>query len=362
MIVHPGHAKLRPRRNSPRRPAVPGHPARKAETKIDKTIRLSVYGGPDYNDVAAVGHLPHPNKEPAMLKKLLIALGIVVLVLILAVVAVFIWIDSIAKVAVEKGGTYALGVNTTLDKASIGVFSGHFGMSGLMVANPSGFATPHFLKLGDGQVDVSVGELNHDVVHVPRFLLANIDLNLDKKDGKYNYQVILDNLKKLESGQKQKEEPQAKPGKKFIIGQLLVKNVTVHVDPLGLGATTKMDVTLDEISMQNVGSKGEGVTVAQISDIALKAILSAVMAKAGNILPADLTKGLNEGLSGLQSLASQGIGVVSGDLGKQIGNMGTDVVGNVSKGVGDVGKTLTEGLGGLLGGQPANTNSTNKKP
>jgi hypothetical protein len=276
------------------------------------------------------------------------------LVLVLLVVAAFIWIDRIAKFGIEKGGTYALGVPTTLDKASIGVFSGHFGLSGLNVANPSGFDTPHFLKLGDGSVIVSLMALRQDTVTVPEFTLKDIDVNLDKKDGKYNYQVILDNLKKLESGQKQQEEPQTKPGKKFIIGHLLVRNVTVHVDPLGLGKVSKLDVPIDEISMQNVGSDGKGVTMADIASIVTKAILAAAVKKGGNLIPSDISGGLNKGLGSLQSLASQGIGV-TGDLGKQIGNVGTDVVQNVTKGVGDVGKTITGGLGGLLG------NDTNKK-
>ena len=72
--------------------------------------------------------------------KLLAVLVFAVVLLVVVIGAVLVsQANKVARVAVEKGGTYALGVQTTLNDASIGVLSGRFGMSGLRVANAQGF-------------------------------------------------------------------------------------------------------------------------------------------------------------------------------------------------------------------------------
>lgn len=132
-----------------------------------------------------------------MLVKL--AVGVVVLLLV-AVVAVFLFVDAIAKGAIERGATYALGVQTTLGSADVGITSGEFGMKGLRVANPEGFASDHFMTLGSGVVAVSLGTLRQDVVELPLLALSGIDLRLEKKGALSNYKVIVDHLKSLQTG------------------------------------------------------------------------------------------------------------------------------------------------------------------
>lgn len=56
--------------------------------------------------------------------------------LLLGAVIAFLFIDSIAKQAIERGGFYALGVETELDSTDIGLFSGQFRLDVLHVANP----------------------------------------------------------------------------------------------------------------------------------------------------------------------------------------------------------------------------------
>ena len=78
--------------------------------------------------------------------------------------------------------------------------------------------------------------------------------NLERNAGGANYSVILDNLKKLDKGEKPKD-PNA-PQKKFKIGELSITNINVHLDLLGgaAGALTKVDVPIHEIKLTNIGS------------------------------------------------------------------------------------------------------------
>jgi len=118
------------------------------------------------------------------IKRLLIAL---VLFVIIALTVAFLYIDSIAKAGIEKGATYALGVDTTLDNISLGIFTGNFGMDKLNVKNPAGFSSPHFFSLGRGEVDVTIAQLMGEKVKVIRIAFKDIDVHLEKSKGKTNY-------------------------------------------------------------------------------------------------------------------------------------------------------------------------------
>ena len=76
------------------------------------------------------------------MKKLIKLVAVLLILLVLATVAVALYIDTIAKTAIERGATYALGVETTLGSADVGLLSGTFSMGDLTVANPAGFESP----------------------------------------------------------------------------------------------------------------------------------------------------------------------------------------------------------------------------
>src|SRR5262245_51670383 len=111
--------------------------------------------------------------------KTLIKLVLIVIVLVIvAVVGAFIYIDTIAKSAIERGSTHALKVDTKLSSASLKIFKGQLVMDKLNVSNPTGYKSNHFLNLNNGDVAVTLGSLTKDVVEVPYLHLTNIDMNL----------------------------------------------------------------------------------------------------------------------------------------------------------------------------------------
>ena len=124
--------------------------------------------------------------------------GVVLVVLILT--SGVIWIDSVAKTGIETGSSFALGVDTKLDSADIGIFSGRSELVGLKVSNPPGYQSDNFLELGGGVLDVSLASLTSETVEVSEFTLTGIDMYLEKKVLKSNYKTIMDNLGRFESG------------------------------------------------------------------------------------------------------------------------------------------------------------------
>lgn len=307
------------------------------------------------------------------LKVLGVVVAMVVILLVVAVGSVFAYIDSIAKHAVERGGTYALGVPTQLTSADVRVFGGSFEMQGLNVENPSGFTTPHFLNLGKGGVSVSLGTLRSDVVELPTLTLSGISLNLERTGGKTNYGVILDNVKKLESGEKPAEPaPSSGKEKLFVIRKVEITDINVHaaLSPVqipvgGAGDLTKLDIVIPRIVLTDVGSGSQqGLPMRELATVIVKAVLSAVVEKAGNILPADLLNDLQGQLANLSSLQDLGIGMAS-DAVQQVGERLSEAVEGVTqqaekaaedlkdaagKAVDDAKREVERGIGNLLPG------------
>lgn len=267
-----------------------------------------------------------------------LVIGLVV-VAIAGLVAAYFYIDVLAKTAIERGSTYALGVQTDLDSARLNVFGGELSLAGLEVSNPEGFSSPHFLNMKTGDVAVTLGSLRQDVVRVPTLALADIDINLEKKAQRSNYQIILDNLKRLESG-----KPADAEGRRYIINDLHIQNVVLHVDMLGGGDITRVNVPIDEIRLKNVGSETKrGVLLSELSGVIIKAILAAAADKAGSLIPADITGELKAGLAQLQGLEKiadvQTLGQIlkpGADIGKEIGNIGEKAKDDIGKAIGDL--------------------------
>ncbi|MEO0632418.1 MAG: hypothetical protein AAFY46_17070, partial [Planctomycetota bacterium] len=249
------------------------------------------------------------------MKKIILGLiGFVLLAIVVIVIGVFVYINQIAKTGVEKGATYALDVPTTLDSADINLFGGEFALAGLTVSNPEGYDTPHFLSLGDGSAAVDFSTIQQDTVEIQTLVLENIDIYLDKEDGKANYEVILENLKRFESANSGDDadappaDPDA-PTKKYVIRKVEVRNVTAHVEFLPLaGDLARTTVVVPEIILEDVGEK-DPVTVAKLTNVLIKAIFASVINVGSDVLPAGLVDGLNAGLGGLTDLASAGIGM-----------------------------------------------------
>ncbi|MCA9292304.1 MAG: AsmA family protein [Phycisphaerales bacterium] len=306
---------------------------------------------------------PEPKKKGGLLKILIAIPVALVVLLIAAVIVAAMYVDSIAKAGVEQGGSYALGVKTSLRSADVKLLSGGVSLNGLNVANPSGFTTPHFLSLDDGSVDVSLSSLRSETVEVSTFELSGIDINLEKSAQGANYKAILDNLKKLEGkGGSKDPAPTKESGKQFVIKQLTLRDISVHADVLPIGGkATRVNAKIDKIEMKDVGSKG-GVDMGQLASIITKAILQSI-ANAGINLPADVLGDLQGQLSQLQSLADAGVASVMSDVDgqvQQIAGQAQQIADEVGKQVEGVGKEIDKvgkeaekalkGLGDLLGG------------
>ncbi|MFN0012118.1 MAG: hypothetical protein ACKVS8_10805 [Phycisphaerales bacterium] len=288
-------------------------------------------------------------------------------VLVVAIVAVLftglLYINTLVVKGVERGGTYALGTGVHLRNTDIRLFAGTMALKGFRIDNPKGYAKPSFFFLDTASTAITLSTLNQPVIEVPSLRLEKIVVVIERKDGKANYQVMLDHLASVtNSGGKTTPAPSGKSEKRLIIKDLLITNVNVEAElfdapgPLGeivKGVSTVKVPTIKEIRLQNVGRTGtgiadSGVTPGELCAIIVRAVLGAAADAGGGILPADLVNDLQGSLAKIGNLSELGITVTGGLDGaaKAATEQATKAVQDTLK---DAEKKVMDGLGKGLG-------------
>lgn len=267
-------------------------------------------------------------------KKVLIGLPLLlVLLLALGYVSITL-IDHFAKSAVEKGCTQAMGVPTSVASISLKPFRGEGRIQGLEVSNPTGFKTPCFMRLSEGNMALEVSSVLEDQVVMNSVELSGIELYLEKTREGANYTTIFESMKKGE------QESQPKEGKKFLVQSIVLKGIQVHVSSPGVGQRVNtLDVNIDEIRLENVGSDTEsGLVMSQLMGTIVKATLAGVLDQ-GVKLPVVIAEELGVGLA---DLGMSGIKVTVKVAGKVIEGA-EKLIGGAVKGVSD---TVRDVFGG----------------
>ena len=289
------------------------------------------------------------------MKKFLVRgfIGIVALIVIVILLVMF-FINSIAKSAITSAGSSTLGVDTSLDSISIGLFSGHSSIDGLAVANPKGF-DGDFLDLSEGVLDVNLASLLGDVVEVKEVGLDGLQIQFIQKIDGSNVNKILDNVKtssKATPEKPSKDDASSDSSRRFIIDELRVTNVkvSVAVEPISK-ATAPSTITINKIIIKDIGKKQNGADLDQLIAIVVQSVVDAVIKAAPSEIPAIMMQGIEGGLSNLTSFD---FGDVQFDGGKGLQNVVKSIsdIGKSSgaKDVSDTLKGIGEGIGDLLNG------------
>jgi hypothetical protein len=287
--------------------------------------------------------------------KLLIRLFGALLVLLVGALIVFaIYFDSLVGGAIERGGTYALGVDTKVGAALLRPLAGSLDIRRLRIANPPGFEADHFLAMRRGRFHVRIASLREDTIRVPLLALDGIDVVLENNKGQTNTDAILKNASRFEKG---KASPAEKPadGKKVIVKELVITDITAQVDIVdpvaGLARFDDVTVTIPEIRLRNIGSENAGgVAMSELVDIIVKAVLTAV-AKHGTALPGVIAGQLRTGLGGVSQVPVEIVaGTLEKSLGAALGEEAAAPVGEVTRGAGKLlGDQADKALKGLFG-------------
>jgi hypothetical protein len=233
---------------------------------------------------------------------------VVVVLLVLGVGVTWIFFDPLVSSAIEKGSTYATGVDTKVAHVSASPVAGKFGLEGLSLANPPGFRDEPFVSLGSAHAAWQNGTLLSDTIEMDEFVVQDVVVNLERANGKTNYGTILDHLSQV-SGEKpepeKKPEPDKTKGQKnLIIKKIEIKNVRAT---LYLPNLPSIPVTVPSLVIDDFRSNGTTTEiVGKLTSEVLHSILASVLKAGKDIFPADIVNDLGNGLKNVGDVLGSG--------------------------------------------------------
>jgi uncharacterized protein involved in outer membrane biogenesis len=258
------------------------------------------------------------------MKKLVIRLLIaVVVIVILAVLAVSLFLDRAVKAGVETVGSKVTGVDVKLQSVGLSLLSGSGGLKGLVVGNPPGFKTPWAINVGTASLALEPRSLLADKIIIKSINIQAPQITLETDLRANNLGKILANVQAAAgSGEKEPAKPsegaqpkEAKASKKLQVDELVITGGKIHVSMTALGGQSAT-VSLPDIRLQDLGKGPEGITAAELTQRILAAIeKEAAQASAGTV--SDMGKGALY-------------------MAKDLGKGDTNAIEKVTKGLGDL--------------------------
>ena len=210
---------------------------------------------------------------------------IVLVVLVALAVAALIFIDTLAKNALEKGAPLVLGTNVSVERIHIAPFQGRVEITNLIVDNPQGtYSSPYAIKLGDIVADIDLSTVTKHKIRIEEMFLKEVDVVYETNVINSNLQEILDNVKKLDTAEKKEQQEDKQSGEKdeektFQVDLIELSSVGVTVQAKGAATGLPIKVTIDP--MTNLGTDEEGITPVGLTLRILGAIVTTAIKTAG---------------------------------------------------------------------------------
>ena len=175
------------------------------------------------------------------MKKWIIRLVIVgAVVVVVAIGAVFLFLNSIVKKGVETVGPQLTKVDVKLARANISPFSGSGQLSGLVLGNPQGYKSASAIKVGDIKVVVVPGSLLSDTIKIESIRIQSPEITCEGGLSGINLKDLLKNLSGSDKSSGAGGAAAQGGGKKFYVKDLVVEGgkINVAINELGGKAVT----------------------------------------------------------------------------------------------------------------------------
>ena len=201
---------------------------------------------------------------------ILIALAALLLVVVLAG---FLFLGSIVKAGVEKGGPFITKVPVTLNGATISVLNGSGQLKGFSMGNPEGFKAPQSVGVGSIAVKLEPGSLLSDKMIVRSVVVEAPEITYEAAFSGSNIGKILENIQAVaSSGKTNPDQPGSK--KKLQVDEFVITNAKLNVTASVIGGKA-VSLVLPEIRLTQLGQGPDGITAADLSAKAFKEVVEA---------------------------------------------------------------------------------------
>ncbi len=209
------------------------------------------------------------------LKVILVAVA----VLAVAAAGLLLGLDSFARHSVQSGATFALEVPAAVDSMSIELAQGRLALDGLVIANPSGFRSPHLMRLDHLDSQLEPATLVAGTMVLTEFRIKGLEINIEQSLAGLNTDRVLASLKRLS----QPSGP-ARDGKKIRLDRVVLEGIRANY--YALGADRPRVINVPPLELTDVAG-GKGQTISVIVARIMPAVIAATLRQEqARILPA----------------------------------------------------------------------------
>jgi uncharacterized protein involved in outer membrane biogenesis len=232
------------------------------------------------------------------MKKIIVRLLIaLVVVVILAVVAVGLFLDGAIKKGVETFGPRLTKVDIKLQSVSLSLLSGSGTVKGLVVGNPEGYRTPSAISVGTATLALVPRSLLSDKIVIKSINVQGPEITYETDLKHNNLSKILANVQEATGGGGQEpakptqpgQPKEAKPAKKLEVDEFVISGARIHVSVTTLQGQAAT-IVLPDIHLPALGTGPDGITPAELTKLVLEAIEKAANQAASGAV-ADIRNG-----------------------------------------------------------------------
>jgi uncharacterized protein involved in outer membrane biogenesis len=256
----------------------------------------------------AAEFVPLATTGEIIMKKVVIALVVLVVVLGVVVWRLYVNLDVIVAKLIEEAGTEVTQTSVAVKGVELHLLDGQAAVSGLAVANPAGFSSPDIFKLEKIALSIDVESLKGSPIVINELVVAQPQVFYEmNKEGVSNLSVLKKNVESHSATQAPSSGEQAPAGEpvKLVIRKLRFEGGHLSATS-ALAPERKLDTDLPAFQLTNIGQSTGGASGAQIARELLDGLIRQATEAAGRA-GADKLKGE------LQQKATQAIDEKLGD-------------------------------------------------
>lgn len=215
--------------------------------------------------------------EPVAMKKLSIALFVLVLLIVIAVVVIASQAGSLIKNGVETYGPEFTGTPVTLSDVDISILSGNATIKNLAVGNPKGFKADNAFSVGEVSVKLDLRSLFSDQIRIEKILIDGAELTYEQINRNSNIDALRRNVEKNTGAGSGSSSGSSEAGSdvQLLIDDLYINGTKVNVTAAVLDREEQHSVTIPDIHLQDLGKGGSDGSVSAIVDEVVRLVTKA---------------------------------------------------------------------------------------
>ncbi len=230
-----------------------------------------------------------------MLKWLLRIVALLLLVIVVAGVALIIYVDRVAATVLTEGVTTVGEVPCTVGGVNVSLFTGGVKIKDLVIMNPKGYPETEMFSLAGAEVETRIRSFWNQPVHIRKLRIDQPMIRIEAGEGISNVRVFLENVRR-NAGEQAEAETDKAPTRLWV-DELVIEGATVRFGA-GVTAHKVMDIKLETVKLTKIrGRNDRGVTSGELSAlIVIELVRRGVLAgnlNLRNVIPPDLLQGLD---------------------------------------------------------------------